>query len=94
MVWNATTDVSKDASASPITSIPPLTSVPINVVNKGRNIFIEPGFRHTAITVLISIISLISPILFNILLAPELRRVRNHLVVEIGIRLLEKEEYY
>ena len=37
VVWNAITDVSKDASCSPINYFPLLTSVPINVGNTKRN---------------------------------------------------------
>ena len=47
VVLNAITDVSKDAPPSPINSVPPLTSVPINVSNTVRDFGREPGFRHT-----------------------------------------------
>ena len=56
VVWNAITDVSKDAPHSPINSVPLLTSVSINVGNTRRNFVKEPCFRHT---------SYISFIIFN-----------------------------
>ena len=95
LIWNVL-PVCKDAPPSPINSVRGIlfTSVPINVGNTRRNFDQRARFpsTHAISALLFSIISVISSILFTILLALELRRVgRRHLVVGIGIRLLKEK---
>ena len=86
-------DVSKDASPSPIYSVAPLTSVPINIVNTRRNFVREPGFRHTNYINCINFSNFLHFVNFTILLALVLRRVgRLHLMVGKDMRLLVEGE--